>query len=179
VLNHLDLSAHHDVIARHLGVHYLHADPVLFEANRLVLKEHQEAVQRASLGQPIQIGSFAANARTPRPESAEAAEWAITRLCENSRKCGRDLTADEVRKELGAYATAAQLELHPSDRSPVDGLVSFWDTAGNPENCGPPSRPPRMWQPLLVCPNLAGWPVTKCYSSCYSLIRVLGTFRVG
>ena len=35
----------------------------------------------------------------------------------------------------------------------------------------------RAWQTLLVCPNLvAGWPVRKCYSSCYSSIRVLGAF---
>ena len=64
--------------------------------------------------------------------------------------------------------------------------VSFgevWDTAAKFRELWPPSRLTEhawMWQPLLVCPNLvAGMTASKCYSSCYSSLRVLGAFRVG
>jgi len=118
VLNHLELSSHHDTIARRLGVHYL-GHPHLYAANQSVLKEHQEAVWRASLGGAriilARIGSPPAHRSGGPTVLTPAAELAVSRLCENAQRVGVLLQADDVRAALREYSAAAQLELHPSD----------------------------------------------------------------
>src|SRR4051794_2395587 len=88
VLNHLDVSARHDAIARRLGTHHT-ASRARFLANRKILAEHQ--ARRLST------------------------EETIARLAENGRLDGVEDHEAGVRALVLGLVTAAHIEFHPTD----------------------------------------------------------------
>ncbi len=99
-----------------------------------------------------------------RPDSIAAPdEWTITSRFPRIRIIALTPTASRIAGPVISFRSGPGPEI-PRNCGPIPRLTELAEDGNQYSGA-------RIWSP--------GWPVTKCYSSCYSLLGVLGAFCVG